>query len=249
MPSIALIQILQEKIAKYLQTTGTSLEQLAESLDIRLSTLRRLLDGGDTGSSSFYDTFLILTHTSPDDASAILEEFFPDLMDEFSRNAKSEPQRAFEQKKTEIRKESNIVRVVFQSVHHYRLYAWILAGITREDILKKFGADGIAVLDEFIAKQVAVVLSDGTVMPIIEDVVVMTNNDLKRQVELNTELIEFGTTEAWVFSRTAGLNAHAMSEIRSIMREARRQILEIMADEANSGALPMHVSMMTDFVR
>jgi hypothetical protein len=249
MPSIALIQILQEKITKYLQTRGTSLEQLAESLDIRLSTLRRVLDGGDSGSSSFYDTFLILTHTSPDDASAILEEFFPDLMDEFSRNPKAEPHRVIEQNKSEIRKQPNIVQVVFQSVHHYRLYAWILAGITREDILKKFGADGITLLDEFIAKQVAAVLSDGTVIPIIEDVVVMTNNDLKRQVELNTELIEFGTTEAWIFSRTAGLNAHAMSEIRSILREARRQIHEIMADESNSGALPMHVSMMTDFVR
>lgn len=249
MPSIALIQILQEKITGYLQATGITLEQLSESIDIRLSTLRRLMDAGDNGGSSFYDTFLILTHTAPDEATAILKDFFPELMDEISRNSKSDSVHAIEQKKTEIRKESNIVRVVFQSVHHYRLYAWILAGISHEGILKKFGADGITILDEFVASQVAAVLADGTVIPIIEDVVVMTNDDLKRQIELNIQLLEFGTTESWIWSRTAGLNAHAMTEIRSIMREARRQIHEIMADETNSGALPIHVTMMTDFVR
>jgi hypothetical protein len=249
MPSIALIQILQEKITKYLQTTGTSLEQLAETIDVRLSTLRRLSEGGDDGSCSFYDSFLILTHVAPDEATGILSDFFPEFMVEFSRSSHKDPAEEMEQKKTEIKKESNIVRTVFQSVHHYRLYAWILAGITQEGILKKFGADGMAILDEFVAAQVAAVLSDGCVLPIIEDVVVMSKKDLRRQAELNIHLLEFGTTESWTWTRMTGLNAHAMSEVASVLREARRQICEIMADEANKGPLPMHLTMMTDFVR
>jgi hypothetical protein len=249
MPSIALIQILQEKIAKYLQTTGTSVEQLSETIDVRLSTLRRLSEGGDDGSCSFYDSFLILTHVAPDEATGILSDFFPEFMVEFSRNPKKDPADELEQKKTEIAKESNIVRTVFQSVHHYRLYAWIMAGITQEGILKKFGADGITILDEFVSGQVAVVLGDGTVLPIIGDVVVMSKKDLKRQAELNVQLLEFGTTESWTWTRMTGLNAHAMSEVISVLREARRQICDIMADESNEGPLPMHLTIMTDFVR
>jgi len=249
MSPIPLIQILQEKIASYLTTTGMTVELLAETIDVRLNTLRRLSEGGDDGSCSFYDSFLILTHIVPDEATGILKEFFPEFMDEFSRNSKTDASDGFEQKKGEIKKESNIVRTVFQSVHHYRLYAWILAGISRENILKKFGADGITILDEFVAAQVAVVLADDSVLPIIEDIVVMSKKDLKRQADLNIDLLEFGTTESWIWTRVTGLNAHAMSEVRSIMREARRQICEIMADESNSGALPMHLTMMTDFVR
>jgi hypothetical protein len=249
MPSIALIQILQEKIAGYLQATGMTLEQLSETIDVRLSTLRRLSEGGEDGSCSFYDSFLILTHMAPDEATGILKDFFPEFMVEFSRSSKKDPSEELEQKKTEIHKESNIVRTVFQSVHHYRLYAWILAGITREDILKKFGADGITILDEFVTAQVAAVLADGSVLPIIEDVVVLSKKDLRRQAELNIHLLEFGTTESWTWTRMTGLNAHAMSEVISVMREARRQICEIMADDNNRGPLPMHLTMITDFVR
>lgn len=249
MPSIALIQILQEKITKYLQATGTSLEQLAETIDVRLSTLRRLSEGGDDGSCSFYDSFLILTHVAPDEATGVLSDFFPEFMVEFSRSSHKDPAEELEQKKTEIKKESNILRCMFQSVHHYRLYAWILAGITHEGILKKFGADGMTILDEFVTAQVAAVLADGTVIPIIEDVVVMSKQDLKRQAELNVQLLEFGSTESWIWTRMTGLNAHAMSEVISVLREARRQICDIMADKSNEGPLPMHLTIMTDFVR
>jgi len=152
-------------------------------------------------------------------------------------------------KKDELKKDSNIVRTVFQSVHHYRLYGWILAGISQENVLKKFGVDGISILEEFVAAQVAVVLTDGSIIPIVEDAVVMNNKDLKRQAELHIELLEFGTTESWVWTRMANLSPHAVTEVRSIMQEARRRIWEIMADESNNGALPMHLTMITDFVR
>lgn len=250
MPLTPLPQLLEEKIRSYLQATGQSLEQLAEQIDVRLATLRRLSKGGEDASCSFYDAFLILTHIVPDEASAILEQNFPEFMDEFARNLKTFSGRPVKHpKKDELKKDSNIVRKVFQSVHHYRLYGWILAGISRENILKKFGVDGISILEEFIEAQVAVVLGDGRIIPIVEDAVVLSHSDLKRQAELNIELLELSSTEAWVWTRMTNLNPNAVTEVRGIMQEARRRIWEIMSDESNSGALPVHLTMISDFVR
>ncbi len=137
MPLTPLSQLLEEKIRSYLQTSGQSLEQLAEQIDVRLATLRRLSKGGDDASCSFYDAFLILTHIVPDEASSILEQNFPEFMDEYARNLKIKTFTDLQAKtppKEELKKDSNIVRKVFQSVHHYRLYGWILAGISRENI-------------------------------------------------------------------------------------------------------------------
>ncbi|WP_141734363.1 hypothetical protein [Oligoflexus tunisiensis] len=250
MPLIPLSQLLEEKIRGYLLTTGQSLEQLAEQIDVRLPTLRRLSKGGEDASCSFYDAFLILTHIVPDEASTLLEQHFPEFMDEYARNLKTfADKRVKAPQKDEIKKDSNIVRKVFQSVHHYRLYGWILAGISRENILKKFGVDGISILEEFIAAQVAMVLNDGSIIPIVEDALVLNSSDLKRQAELNIELLELSTAEAWVWTRMTNLSPNAVTEVRAIMQEARRRIWEIMADESNSGALPVHLTMFTDFVR
>jgi hypothetical protein len=252
MPLIPLSQLLEEKIRNYLQSTGQSLEQLSEQIDVRLPTLRRLSKGGEDASCSFYDAFLILTHIIPDEANAILDQNFPEFMDEYARNLKIKTftdERLKTAPKEELKKDSNIVRKVFQSVHHYRLYGWILAGISRENILKKFGVDGISILEEFVAAQVAMVLADGSIIPIVEDAAVLSHGDLKRQAELNIELLELSSTEAWVWTRMTNLSPNAVTEVRGIMQEARRRIWEIMADESNSGALPVHLTMITDFVR
>jgi hypothetical protein len=250
MPLIPLSQLLEEKIRSYLLATGQTLEQLAEEIDIRLSTLCRLSIGGDDASCSFYDAFLLLTHVAPDEASEILEQNFPEFMVEYARKQKkSSDMHVTPQKKEEVKKESNIIHTVFQSIHHYRLYGWIIAGISRENVLKKFGEDGLSILDEFVAAHVVVVLGDGSIVPILEDTVVFNQSDLKRQAELNIELLETRTTEGWVWTHMTSLNPNAVTEVRAIMLEARRRIWEIMSDESNSGALPMHLTMFTDFVR
>ncbi|HYX32987.1 MAG TPA: hypothetical protein VE954_07715 [Oligoflexus sp.] len=242
--------MLEEKIKSYLLTTGQTLEQLAEQIDVRFPTLIRLTKGGEDASCSFYEAFQILTHIVPDDASSILEQNFPELMDEYARNLKTfSDKHITPPKKDEIKKHSNIIHKVFQSVHHYRLYGWILAGISRENILKKFGVDGISLLEEFVAAQVVMVLGDGSIIPIVEDAVVLSNYDLVRQAELNIELLEFSSAEAWVWTRITNLSPHAVTEVRAIMQDARRRIWEIMADESNSGALPVHLTMITDFIR
>jgi hypothetical protein len=250
MPLIPLSQLLEEKIRCYLLATGQTLEQLAEQIDVRLPTLHRLSKGGEDASCSFYDALLIFTHIVPDEASILLEQYFPEFMDEYGRKLKTLAHKLPKtQKKEEIKKDLNIVRKVFQSVHHYRLYGWILAGISRENILKKFGVDGVSILEEFVAAQIVVVLNDGSIIPIVEETAVLNQSDLKRQAELNIELLELSSTEAWVWTRMTNLSPNAVTEVRSIMQEARRRIWEIMEDESNSGALPVHLTMFTDFVR
>jgi hypothetical protein len=250
MPLIPLSQLLEEKIRSYLLATGQTLEELSAQTDVRLPTLQRLSKGGEDASCSFYDALLIFTHVAPEEASALLEQYFPVFMDDYGRKLKSLTDNSQNTKqKEDIKKDIKIVRKIFQSVHHYRLYGWILAGTSRENILKKFGEDGISILEEFIAAQIVMVLIDGTIIPIVEETVVLSQSDLKRQAELNVDLLEFSSTEAWVWTRMTNLNPHAVTEIRSIMQEARRRIWEIMADESNSGALPVHLTMITDFVR
>ncbi len=251
MPHIPLTQLLEKKIGDYLQAEALLLEQLAERVNVPLATLRRLSRGGEAGGCSFYNAFLILTHIVPDEAGVLLETYYPEFMDEIARKQKTVrvEQVIAEQKKGEMKKESNIIRTVFQSVHHYRLYGWILAGISLENIIKKFGGDGLTILDEFIDAQVVAVLDDGSIFPIVEEAVVMSHSDLKRQAQLNIELLDWASQESWVWTRMTNLNPNAASEVRNIMQEARRRIWEIMEDEANSGALPVHLTLISDFVR
>lgn len=250
MPLIPLTRMLEEKIGAYLLAKGVTLEQLAESIDVPLATLRRLSGGAEDGGCSLYTAFLIFTHVVPDEAASLLETYYPDFSAELDRIPVTHNQSGIaEQKKEGLKKDSKVVRTVFQSVHHYRLYGWILAGISRESIIKKFGIDGLAILDEFVNAQVVAILADGTIFPIVEDTVVLNQNDLKRQAELNVELLDLGSKEAWIWTRMTNLSPDAVSEVRSIIADARRRIWDIMSDEANSGPLPMHLTIVSDFVR
>lgn len=249
MPLMPLTKMLGEKISDYLQATGSSLEQLAEKADVPSSTLRRFTRDDSEVGCSLYTAFLILTYVASSEASELLKAYYPETSVELDRIPVKHGNRdAMEQKKEEVKKSSETIRTVFKSVHHYRLYAWILAGTSRENIIKKFGEDGLSILEEFVNAQVVVVLSDGSIFPIVEDTVVMTQSDLKRQVELNVEMLDSSSREAVIWTRMANLNSNAASEVRSIMVEARRRIREIMTDESNSGALPMHLTLISDFV-
>src|SRR4051812_44894854 len=124
MPHLSFTHMLKEKIPGYLKATGMSLDQLARRINIRPAMLRGLWEDTESAGWTFYETLLVLSHIVPNEVSTILEKYAPEYMDEFARNVKSNPVFPI--------KDSNIIRTVFQSLHHYRLYGWILGGISQE---------------------------------------------------------------------------------------------------------------------
>jgi signal transduction histidine kinase len=239
-----LSQVLQEKIRNYLLMTGQSLERLAKQADVGISTLRRLSKGEGHAKQSFTFAFRILTYIAPDEAGGLLEQYYPVHMYDYSRKLTALATKT--QHKEGIKKDSKILLKIFQTVDHYRLYGWILAGISREQIFEKFGVEGVSILEEFIAAQVAEVLDDGSVRAIVEETVVLSYGDLKRQAELHVELVDTNLCRAWIWTRMMNLSAQAVEEVRVILYEARRRAWEIMADKSNNGPVPMHFTLIAD---
>jgi signal transduction histidine kinase len=216
-------------------------------MGLPLTTLRSLLNQNQRKSISFAEAVIILNTVAPHEVTEIIEPFFSELLQEF-RLGNSFPKWPSGQFQTSgIKKSFDTTEAVFRSVHHYRIYGWILGEVTVDELRRRFGPLGLSILQDLTAAGVVCVDADGNVKPSLEHTIVIDNKALNRQAELNVKLVDLIPKDHWVFVRMATLVPEAAAEIRSILQEARLRLMDIVCDDAKQGKIPMHVSLICSF--
>ncbi len=131
---------LQSKIKEAVQKRGESIRWLAKQCGVDYSTIYRL-HAGEQRSLSFQNASKILKQIEPDAYLSVLSDFYP-----FETKALS---------KVSPEKSEELLAILASDSYLYRVFTFAAeTNASREVIQKKFGEDGVALLDKLIKYEI-----------------------------------------------------------------------------------------------
>jgi signal transduction histidine kinase len=238
-----LADLFREKIQAHLQT-GIRLEKLAEEICVRPTVLRSLIADDVNVICSLGDCFLLARYFIPDQMLPTFKRFVPEYADELHRVIALQRDVTRSNEATDQNNSPNIANKIFQSLNHYRVYLAILSDNNLDDISRKFGEQGLAILNEFIGSEVVSVLSDGSILTSTEHSLVLGFQEIKRQAEFHIKLLNANINKNWIWTRFATISETSAEEIKELMAECRRKVWNVIAANVENGTYPVHVTML-----
>jgi signal transduction histidine kinase len=237
-----LADLFREKIQAQLQT-GIRLEKLAEELCVRPVVLRSLIADDANVVCSLGDCFLLARYYIPDQMLPIFKSFIPEYTDELLRVERLQRQSTHINEVTDQINPPNIADKIFHSLNHYRVYLAILTDNRVEDITRKFGEQGQAILSEFVDAGIVSLSLDGAIITSTQHSLVLGFKEIKRQAEFHIKLLNPNINKNWVWTRFATISEASAEEIKDLMTDCRRKVWDIIAANVETGTYPVHITM------
>lgn len=210
----AICELLKEKIRAFLSSRNESIRWLARQTHVAYSTVYRL-QGGEQQNLDFQNAQKLLGYIAPDEATSILSDFYPREMQGAKATASAEKN----------------LETLSDNLALFRIFAYAEAhNSNRDTIQKKYGDDGVALLDRLLTMGVLVDTAQGYHSTI--DAALFPREEIIKKISIhNYAMTSLDNPCTLMEAFRSGLTLNGMKDAFYTVEECRNRLSEIYLTE------------------